>query len=123
MRSRCAAGVVSTPPHDLAGVFRSFCASSFLTEPEGIAAALAVRDECLRVSSARVLRTKHGGSLSYEAFSSLQSETLEEALQALKDDWPQKTGTHPLILPPYHETLVGGDGWPGLYLHHAPELA
>lgn len=86
------AAVVETPPHDFVGAFTAFSSCSFLTEPEGIAVALAVRDECLHIANHRALRTSHGTPMSHDGFTGLNTESLDEAVQAIKEDWPQKTG-------------------------------
>ena len=85
-------GVVTTPPHDFAAVFKSFCSNNFMTESEGIVAALNVRGECIRIAHYRAFRTSHTQAVTCDAFQAVQKEALEDIVQSVKEDWPQKTG-------------------------------
>ena len=48
-------GVVGTPPHDFPLVYKTFCFNTFMTETEGIAAALSVCADCLNIQSFRLV--------------------------------------------------------------------
>jgi len=50
-------GVVETPRHDFPLVYKTFCSNTFMTEIEGIAAALSVLSDCLKIQGFRYLHS------------------------------------------------------------------